>query len=506
MALTFKSLDRHNKITKYRITAHQIEVFKDNHNSNYMRSAMGGLFGVVSKDDCVKDIYYGTDYHSHLGTKRGGMAVINSTGIKRAIHNIENNYFRTKFEPDLPKFAGHKGIGVISDFDAQPLIVSSHLGTFGIVTVGKINNISALSARAFKLKKQFSEILTGEDNPTEVVASLICEEDSFEAGIQHVFSLVKGSCSMLILTAGGIYAVRDKLGRTPIVIGRKDGAYAAASESCAFPNLDYEIDSFLGPGEIVFITAEGVEQKAPSGKKMQVCSFLWVYYGYPASDYEDINVEWVRNQCGAALARRDDEEIDFVAGIPDSGIGHAIGYASERKIPYLRPFVKYTPTWPRSFMPQNQEMRDLVAKMKLIPVKRLIDGQRILFCEDSIVRGTQLKDNIQILYECGAKEAHMRPACPCLIHPCEFLNFSTSRSTLDLAGRQMIKKIEGAEDKNLEEYAEAGSAKNLEMVDLIRQQLKLTSLKYQALDDLVEAIGLPKEKLCTHCWDGTSYF
>jgi amidophosphoribosyltransferase len=467
---------------------------------------MGGLFGVVSKTDCVNDIFYGTDYHSHLGTKRGGMAVINADGIKRSIHDIQNNYFRTKFEPDLPKFNGLKGIGVISDFDAQPLIISSHLGPFGIVTVGKINNIENLTARAFRLKKQYSEILTGEDNPTEIVASLICEEDSFEAGIQNAFERLKGSCSMLILTAEGIYAARDKLGRTPIVIGRKDGAFAAASESCAFPNLGYKADTFLGPGEVVFITADGIEQRILPGDKMQVCAFLWVYYGYPASEYEGINVEWVRNRCGAALARRDEEEIDFVAGIPDSGIGHAIGYASEKKIPYFRPFVKYTPTWPRSFMPQNQDLRDLVAKMKLIPVKRLIEDKRILFCEDSIVRGTQLKDNIQILYEYGAREAHMRPACPCLIHPCEFLNFSTSRSTLDLAGRQMIKKIEGVEDKNLAEYARAGSDKNLEMIDLVRERLKLTSLKYQALDDLVAAIGLPKEKLCTHCWDGTSYF
>ena len=467
---------------------------------------MGGFFGVVSNQDCVSDVFYGTDYHSHLGTKRGGMAVINSSGIKRSIHNIQNNYFRTKFEPDLPKLQGRQGIGVISDFDAQPLIVSSHLGTFGIVTVGKIKNIEALTARAFSHRRQFSEILTGGDNPTEIVASLICEEESFEAGIQNVFSQIEGSCSMLILGNEGIYAARDKLGRTPIAIGYREGAFAVASENCAFPNLGYEDHCFLGPGEIVLITAEGVEQRIPPGDSMQVCAFLWVYYGYPASDYEHINVEWVRNNCGAALARRDEEEIDFVAGIPDSGIGHAIGYAGEKRIPYLRPFVKYTPTWPRSFMPQNQEMRDLVAKMKLIPVKRLIDGQRILFCEDSIVRGTQLKDNIEILYECGAREIHMRPACPCLIHPCEFLNFSTSRSTLDLAGRQMIKKIEGAEDKNLEEYAEAGSDKNLEMIDLIRQQLKLTSLKYQSLGDLVDAIGLPKAKLCTHCWDGTSYY
>lgn len=467
---------------------------------------MGGLFGVVSKTDCVNDIFYGTDYHSHLGTKRGGMAFVNTSGIKRSIHNIENNYFRTKFEPDLPKFKGKKGIGVISDFDAQPLIISSHLGTFGIVTVGRIRNIKELSARAFKQKKQFSEILTGDDNPTELAASLICEEESFEEGIQNVFSRIKGSCSMLILTSEGIYAVRDKLGRTPVVIGNKDGAFAAASESCAFPNLGYEVFSFLGPGEAVFITPEGIEQRIPPGNQMQVCSFLWVYYGYPASEYEGINVEWVRNRCGSALARRDHETIDFVAGIPDSGIGHALGYAGEKKIPYLRPFVKYTPTWPRSFMPQNQDLRDLVAKMKLIPIKRLIAGKRILFCEDSIVRGTQLKDNIEILHEYGAQEVHMRPACPCLIYPCEYLNFSTSRSTLDLAGRRMIKKIEGQEDQNLEKYAESGSEKNLEMIDLICKRLQLTSLKYQTLEDLVEAIGIPKKQLCTHCWDGSSYF
>ncbi|MGI9535423.1 MAG: amidophosphoribosyltransferase [Desulfocapsaceae bacterium] len=467
---------------------------------------MGGLFGAVSKTDCVNDVFYGTDYHSHLGTKRGGMAVVNGNGIRRSIHNIQNNYFRTKFEPDLPKFNGRQGIGVISDFDAQPLIISSHLGTFSIVTVGKINNIKDLTARAFKQRKEFSEILTGDDNPTEVIASLICEEESFEAGIQNVFTRIEGSCSMLILTSDGMYAVRDKLGRTPIVIGSKEGAFAAASESCAFPNLGYEVYSFLGPGEAVFITAESVERRIAPGKKMQICSFLWVYYGYPASEYEGINVEWSRNRCGSALARRDEESVDYVAGIPDSGIGHAIGYASEKNIPYYRPFVKYTPTWPRSFMPQDQSLRDLVAKMKLIPIKRLIDGKRILFCEDSIVRGTQLKDNIQILYEYGAQEVHMRPACPCLIHSCEFLNFSTSRSTLDLAGRRMIKKIEGAEDKNLEAYAQAGSDKNLEMIDLICKRLKLTSLKYQTLEDLVDAIGMPREKLCTHCWDATSYF
>jgi amidophosphoribosyltransferase len=311
---------------------------------------------------------------------------------------------------------------------------------------------------------------------------------------------------MLILTHDGIYAARDKLGRTPIIIGKKDGAYAASSETCAFPNLDYEVDKYMGPGEIVLMTPEGIEQKKAPGDMMQVCSFLWVYYGYPASSYEGINVEAVRYRCGNALAKGDDVEIDFAAGIPDSGIGHAIGYANEKNIRYRRPFVKYTPTWPRSFMPQNQDIRDLVARMKLIPIREIIDGKKILFCEDSIVRGTQLQDNVQILFDYGAAEVHMRPACPTLIYPCEFLNFSQSRSTLDLAGRKAIKDIEGSEDKNLDEYARAGSEKNLEMIDNIRRRLKLTTLKFQKMDDLITAIGLPKEKLCTHCWDGSSYF
>ncbi len=467
---------------------------------------MGGMFGVVSKTDCVRDLFYGTDYHSHLGTKRGGMAVNGASGFKRSIHNIENNYFRTKFEPDLSKFEGTQGIGVISDYDPQPLIISSHLGTFGIVTVGKINNLEDLVQNALSRKKYFSENLGGETNPTELVAMLICEETSYEAGIQNAQLQIEGSCSLMLLTEKGIYAARDKLGRTPLVIGSRADAWAVASESCAFPNLGFEVDSFLGPGETALLTPDGFESVIPPGDRMQICSFLWVYYGYPASEYEGINVEYVRNNCGAALARRDDTEIDFVAGIPDSGIGHAIGYAGEKKVPYLRPFVKYTPTWPRSFMPQNQDLRDLVAKMKLIPVARLIKGKRILFCEDSIVRGTQLTDNIQILYEYGALEAHMRPACPTLIFPCEFLNFSTSRSTLDLAGRKVIKELEGVEDKDLNAYAQSGSDKNLAMIERIRERLKLTSLKYQRIEDLVTSIGLTKDRLCTHCWDNTSYF
>ncbi len=467
---------------------------------------MGGLFGCVSKENCLSDLFYGTDYHCHLGTKRGGMAVKNSSDFARSIHNIENDYFRSKFEPDLPKLHGNQGIGIISDHDPQPLIIGSHLGTFAIATVCKIQNIEELATNALKNNMHFSEMSGGETSPTELVATLICEKGSFKEGIDNAQQAIKGSCSLLLLTDSGIYAARDKLGRTPIAIGKKEGAHAVSSETCAFPNLGYEVATYLGPGEIVHLTAEGYEQRKSPEDKMQICTFLWVYYGYPASNYEGINVESVRNRCGYALAKNDDVDIDFVAGIPDSGIGHAIGYANAKKIPYVRPFVKYTPTWPRSFMPQNQSTRDLVAKMKLIPIRELIEGKRVLFCEDSIVRGTQLKDNIQILYDYGAREVHMRPACPTLVYPCDFLNFSQSRSTLDLAGRSAIEELEGSDEKFLEEYARAGSTRNSAMIDKIKERLRLTTLKYQRLEDLVEAVGLPKEKLCTHCWDGSSYF
>ncbi|MDX9896579.1 MAG: amidophosphoribosyltransferase [Desulfofustis sp.] len=466
---------------------------------------MGGLFGIVSQTDCVTDLYYGTDYHSHLGTKRGGLAVRDEQVFHRAIHNIENSYFRTKFEVELTRFHGRQGIGVISDTDPQPLIIDSHLGTFGIVTVGRINNLEQLAGQALARKNYFSGSSDGIINPTEVTAMLICQEESFEAGVRAAQEAIKGSCSLLLLTEKGVYAARDRLGRTPLVIGRRAGALAVSSESCAFANLGFAVDHFLGPGETLLLTADGWEQRLAPGEKMQVCSFLWVYYGYPASEYEGINVEQVRYQCGAVLARGDDVAADCVAGIPDSGVGHALGYANEKRIPYRRPFVKYTPTWPRSFMPQNQAMRDLVARMKLIPVRRLINGQRLLFCDDSIVRGTQLKENVQVLFDCGACQVHMRLACPTLIFPCEFLNFSSSRSTLDLAGRKIIQRLEGTDDKDLDLYAQAGSAKNLEMIEEIRCLLHLSSLKYQRLEDLVAAIGLPKERLCTHCWDNSSY-
>jgi len=467
---------------------------------------MGGFFGTISTSDCVNDLFYGTDYNSHLGTKKGGMAVKNSKEFKRSIHNLENSYFRTKFEPDLPQFHGNSGIGIISDTEPQPILINSHLGEFAIVTVSKINNIDELTERALKQYRHFSETSDGGTNPSELIAMLIDEADSYEKGIENVFDKVKGSCSLLLLTKNGLFAARDKLGRTPVVIGKKTGAFAVSSESSSFSNLGFETEKFLGPGEIVFITAEGYEQRRKPNEKMQVCAFLWVYYGYPSSDYENINVEECRYRCGAALAKNDDILVDYVSGIPDSGIAHAIGYSIEKQIPFKRAYVKYTPTWPRSFMPQNQEMRDLVAKMKLIPIKALITGKRIVFCDDSIVRGTQLKDTVRILYEYGVKEVHIRPACPTLIHPCVFLNFSRSRSTLDLAGRKAIKEIEGAETSYLDEYGTPGTDRYYEMIENIRQKIGVTTLKYQKLTDLIEAIGLPKEKICTHCWDGSSYF
>jgi amidophosphoribosyltransferase len=467
---------------------------------------MGGLFGTISKTDCVSDLFYGTDYNSHLGTKRGGMAVMNSVEFKRSIHNLENSYFRTKFEDSLQQFHGNSGIGVISDTESQPILIKSHLGEFAIVTVSKINNIDELTEGMLRQHRHFSETSEGGTNPSELIAMLIDEESSFERGIENVYQKVQGSCTLLLLTKTGLYAARDKLGRTPLVMGRKEGSFALSSESSAFSNLGYETTYFLGPGEIVHLTADGFEQCRKPGEKMQVCAFLWVYYGYPSSDYEGVNVEECRYRCGAALARNDTIEADYVAGIPDSGIGHAIGYSNEKRIPHKRPYVKYTPTWPRSFMPQNQEMRDLVAKMKLIPIQQLIKGQRIVFCDDSIVRGTQLKDNARILFEYGVKEVHIRPACPTLIYPCVFLNFSRSRSTLDLAGRTAINKLEGREDSHLEDYATPETERYHAMIEKIRDRLGVTTLQYQKLGDLVEAIGLPKEKVCTHCWDGSSYF
>ena len=466
---------------------------------------MGGFFGIVSKSDCVRDLFFGTDYHSHLGTKRGGLATHDGDDFIRFIHNIENAQFRSKFEDDIAKMRGRLGIGVISDYEDQPLIIGSHLGVYAIVTVGVVTNLDELARETFgKRATHFSEMSGGKVNPTELVATLINQQATFEDGIQHAQDVIEGSCSVLLLTRNGIYAARDKLGRTPVVTATKDGACAVTLETCALPNIDCRVERYLGPGEIVWMTEDGIEQIRPPGDRLQICAFLWVYYGYPSSNYEGINVEVVRNRCGAALARRDSTDVDLVAGIPDSGTGHAIGYANERHLPYARPFVKYTPTWPRSFMPQDQTIRDLVAVMKLIPVHELVEGKRLMFCEDSIVRGTQLKQTIQRLYACGAKEVHMRPACPPLVYGCKFLNFSRSRSELELAARRSVCEIEGDETATPEAYADPDSDTFHRMVEGIRKRLNLTTLQYQRLDDLVAAIGLPKEKLCTYCWDGVT--
>ncbi|NJD19055.1 MAG: amidophosphoribosyltransferase [Gemmatimonadetes bacterium] len=465
---------------------------------------MSGFFGVASREDCVNDLFFGTDYQSHLGTQRGGLAVTRDGAFTRFIHDIRNTQFRSKFEDDVKRLSGTGGVGVISDFDDQPILVSSHLGTFAVVTVGVVHNAEALAREVLKRRgTHLAEIGHGYLNSTELVATLINAEGSFAEGIRSAQEQIEGSCSILILTGDGLWAARDRLGRTPVVIGRKEGARCATSESCALPNLGYELERDLGPGEIVHVTCDGVERVRPPGDTMQVCAFLWVYYGYPSSSYEGINVEEARYRCGRALARRDEVDADVVAGIPDSGTSHAIGYAVESGLPFSRPFVKYTPTWPRSFMPQEQSIRDLVARMKLIPIRELIDGQRMVFCEDSIVRGTQLQDIIQRVFEYGGREVHMRPACPPLVFGCKFLNFSRSRSSLDLAARKAIREIEGDENTaHPEVYADHTTPEHAEMVERIRARLRLTTLQYQTLPDLVDAIGLPKEKLCTYCWDG----
>lgn len=468
---------------------------------------MSGFFGSISKNNCIADVFYGTDYHSHLGTKRAGMVFYDTEkGFQRKIHSLEDGYFRNKFESSLSEFSGNHGIGVISDTEAQPIVVTSHLGKFAVATVSKIVNIDELETRFMDQHRTFSENSQGVVNATELVAMIIAEGEDFVSGIQKVYDLIKGSCSMLILTENSIIAARDKWGRTPIILGKKENAYAATFETCAFPNLGYEVEKFLGPGEIVEITADGYVQLRKPNDEMQICSFLWVYYGYPPSFYENINVDEVRYKCGASLAKRDHLEADFVAGIPDSGIGHAMGYSNEQQIPLKRPYSKYTPTWPRSFMPQSQNMRDLVAKMKLIPNKALIKGKKGVFLDDSIVRGTQLKDNVYDLHEAGIKEVHMRIACPPLTYPCEFLNFSRSRSNMDLATHKAVRKLEGKENVDMKDYSDCNNEKYEAMVEQIRKDLNLTSLKFQKLDDLIEDIGLPKEKLCTHCWDGSSHF
>ena len=470
---------------------------------------MSGFFGCISRKECVADVFYGTDYHSHLGTKRAGMAFYNGKEFTRSIHSLESAYFRNKFEPELDKFAGSTlGIGVISDMESQPISVISHLGRFSVVLVGRVDNLKEIEERFLKAKRHFAELSSSSVNPTEAVAMLINEGNTFKEGIEHVYNTVKGSCSFLILTETGIYAVRDKYGRTPIAVGKNESGYVVATESSSFANLGYSFVRDLRPREAVQISRDGIIPVTTPGCKKQICSFLWVYYGYPSACYEGINVEAARYRCGAALAAKDEEQVDFVAGIPDSGVGHAVGYSNARKLPYERPFVKYTPTWPRSFMPQNQTMRDLVAKMKLLPNEAFTRNAKILFLDDSIVRGTQLKDNVVKLRECGVKEIHMRIACPPLIYPCVFLNFSSSRSSFDLFTRRVIRDLEGTSDltdEMLKAYADPDSEKYKKMIEVMAQHLQLDTLKFQRLEDLVEAIGLPKEDLCTHCWDNSSY-
>ncbi|HNW56795.1 MAG TPA: amidophosphoribosyltransferase, partial [Bacteroidales bacterium] len=451
------------------------------------------------------DVFYGTDYHSHLGTKRAGMVfIVPGKGFRRSIHSIENAYFRSKFEDELNEFSGNSGMGVISDTDPQPILFNSHLGRFAIVTVSRLLNLTDLESRFLNMKRHLTENFEGNINPTEIVANLICEKESFVEGIENVYENIKGSCSMLILTDNGIIAARDKYGRTPVIIGKKENAWAVASETCSFPNTGYDIEYYLGPGEIIQITKDGYTQLKKPGEKMQICAFLWVYFGYPPSYYEGVNVDECRYKCGEFLAKRDPVKADFVCGIPDSGVGHAMGYCNEKRIPYKRAYSKYTPTWPRSFMPQNQVRRDLVAKMKLIPNKAVIQEKKIVFLDDSIVRGTQLRDSTIDLRKSGASEVHMRIACPPLLYPCEFLNFSQSRTPLELAGRKAIVQMKG-DEADLKEYSNPDSEKYKMMVDKIAENLDLDSLIYQRLDDLIAAIGLPKEKVCTHCWDGSSY-
>ena len=468
---------------------------------------MGGFFGTIGKTACRADLFYGTDYNSHLGTRRGGMVTYDEAlGFRRSIHNLESTYFRTKFENELDKFTGNSGIGVISDTDPQPIIFNSHLGRFAIVTVAKIANLDELEKRLLSENFHFAELSSGATNPTELVALLITQGKSFTEGIENVFNSIKGSCSMLILTESGIIAARGKQGRTPLVVGRQNGAPAASSESSSFPNLDFEIERFVGPGEILHITADGVEQLRAPGEDMQICSFLWVYYGFPTSCYEGQNVEEVRFKCGVEMGKTDDSQVDCACGIPDSGVGMALGYAEGKGVPYHRAISKYTPTWPRSFTPSDQSMRSLVAKMKLIPNRAMLEGKRLLFCDDSIVRGTQLRDNVKVLYDYGAREVHMRIACPPLVYGCPFIGFTASKSDMELITRRIIEEFEGDANKNLEKYATTDSPEYKRMVEEIRRRFGLTSLRFNTIETLIKAIGLPKCKVCTHCFDGSSHF
>ncbi|MDQ0152853.1 amidophosphoribosyltransferase [Moryella indoligenes] len=469
---------------------------------------MGGIFASALKEDCVFDLFFGTDYHSHLGTRRAGMAVYGKDGFDRAIHNIENSPFRTKFENDVKKMQGYMGIGCISDYDPQPLIVRSHHGTYALTTVGRINNSNTLSEHILRRGgTQFLEMSGGNINATELVAALINEKDNLIEGIRYAQEIIDGSLTLMLLTPQGIYLSRDRLGRTPLVIGKKEEGFCASFESFAYLNLGYEHFRELGPGEVAVMTPDGVTTLSAPGKKMRICTFLWVYYGYPSSSYEGISVEAMRVRCGQLLARRDQmssADIDSVAGVPDSGTAHAVGYANESGVPFSRPFIKYTPTWPRSFMPTMQNKRALIAKMKLIPVHELIEGQRLLLIDDSIVRGTQLRETTEFLYHSGAKEVHVRPACPPLIFGCKYISFSRSSSEMELITRRTIKEVEGEQVSRelLYDYANPDSERYHHMLERLCRQLGFTSLRYNRLDDMLAAVGLPTDQLCTYCWSG----
>lgn len=466
---------------------------------------MGGFFGVASKEDCVFDLFFGTDYHSHLGTRRAGMVVYGKEkGFDRAIHNIENAPFRTKFDKDFNEMEGNIGIGSISDFEPQPLMVRSHHGTYAIATVGRINNAAKLTEELLsKGHAHFLEMSGGDLNPTELVAYLVDQKDNLVEGIRYAQESIDGSMTLLIMTSKGVYAARDLHGRTPVSVGKKEGAWCVSFESFAYLNLGYEFQRELGPGEIAVITPEGTHTLMQPGKEMKICTFLWVYYGYPTSSYEGISVEKMRYNCGALLAKRDDVKPDIVAGVPDSGIAHAIGYANKSGIPFSRPFVKYTPTWPRSFMPTIQTQRNLIAKMKLIPVKDLIEGKSLLMIDDSIVRGTQMRETTEFLYHSGAKEVHIRPACPPVMFGCKYLNFSRSKSEMDLIARRVLKEMEQeGREIDLKAYVNPDTVEYKEMVGRIGKQLNFTTLRYHRLDDMIASVGIDREKLCTYCWDG----
>ena len=465
---------------------------------------MGGFFGVVGKEDCVFDLFFGTDYHSHLGTRRAGMAVYGDDGFEKSIHKIENSPFRTKFDDDANSMHGNMGIGCISDYEAQPILVRSHHGSFAITTVGKINNDKEIIADILKGRTHFFEMSNGEINSTELVAAIINQKDNFIDGIRYAQEIIEGSMSMLILTPKGIYCARDKFGRTPISIGKKEDAYCAAFEDFSYFNLGYTTYKELGPGEVVIMEPNGVKTLVAPGDKMKICTFLWIYYGYPSASYEGVSVEEMRYKCGQALAKRDNVKPDIVAGVPDSGTAHAIGYANESGVPFSRPFIKYTPTWPRSFMPTIQSRRNLIAKMKLIPVKELIKDKSLLLIDDSIVRGTQMRETTEYLFENGAKEVHIRPACPPLVFGCKYLNFSRTNSEMELITRDVIAELEGKEvtDDILREYADYNSEKYELMVEKIRERLKFTSLRFHRLDDMISSVGIDPDKLCTYCWSG----